>query len=71
MLIAMLAVIGLTAIAGITIMGRRDGSLAAATPTHVRTNSPVDEAERILAHRYAKGEVTAEEYGRMLTILRR
>ena len=71
MLLTMLAIIGLTAVVAVAIAGRRDGALAGASPTRVRTNSPVDEAERILAHRYAKGEVTAEEYDRMLTILRK
>jgi uncharacterized membrane protein len=36
-----------------------------------RGTSPLDEAERILAHRYARREVSAEEYERMLNILRR
>lgn len=33
--------------------------------------SPVDHAERILASRYARGLITAEEYERMLAVLRR
>lgn len=33
--------------------------------------SPVDEAERIIAGRYASGRITAEEYSRMLQVLRR
>jgi uncharacterized membrane protein len=33
--------------------------------------SPLDEAERILAHRYARREIDTEEYERMLSILRR
>lgn len=33
--------------------------------------SPVDEAERILARRYARGEIDSEQYRRMLAILRR
>lgn len=33
--------------------------------------SPLDEAERILAQRYARREISAEEYERMLTILKR
>jgi len=32
--------------------------------------SPMDEAERILAARYARGEITPQEYQRMLVILR-
>ncbi len=34
-------------------------------------SSPVDHAERILASRYARGLINAEEYERMLVILRR
>jgi uncharacterized membrane protein len=67
----MLAVIGLTAVAAVAIVGKRDGVFAGVSHAPIRTGSPVDEAERILAHRYAKGEITAEEYDRMLTILRR
>ena len=33
--------------------------------------SPLDEAERILTARYARGTITAQEYERMLVILRR
>ena len=71
MLLTMLAVVSLTAVAAVAIVSTRDGALAGATSEHVRTGSPIDEAERILAHRYAKGEITAEEYDRMLSILRR
>lgn len=72
MLIAMLSVIGLTAAMALVIVGQRSGQLAAAqhAPT-LRSRSPIDEAERILAHRYAKGDISAEEYDRMLSILRR
>lgn len=33
--------------------------------------SPLAEAQRILASRYAQGTVTSEEYERMLAVLRR
>jgi uncharacterized membrane protein len=33
--------------------------------------SPLDYAERILASRYARNEISADEYGRMLVVLRR
>lgn len=33
--------------------------------------SPIDEAERILAARYAAGSITPQEYQRMLVILRK
>ena len=72
MFVAMLSVIGLTAVVAFVIVGQRSGQLA---PVHhapaARSKSPIDEAERILAHRYAKGDITAEEYDRMLSILRR
>jgi uncharacterized membrane protein len=72
MLLAMIAVTGLTALAAVAIVGHRDGALAGSHASRAaRGTSPVDEAERILAHRYAKGEITAEEYDRMLVILRR
>lgn len=72
MLVAMLSVIGLTAAMALVIVGQRSGQLATAPHTpSIRSKSPIDEAERILAHRYAKGDITAEEYDRMLSILRR
>ena len=72
MLLATIAVIGLTAIAAVAIVGHRDGAFAGPQPVRAnRGSSPVDEAERILAQRYAMGEITAEEYDRMLVILRR
>jgi len=46
---------------------RSNVELASATPA---PRSPLDEAERILAARYARGEITPQEYQRMLTILR-
>ena len=42
-----------------------------ATITRSTPISPLDEAERILARRYARREITTEEYERMLTILKR
>ncbi len=63
------AVLGATAL--ILVLTRHGGSLATATPGPTRPTSPLDEAERILARRYARAEITAEEYGRMLAILRR
>lgn len=50
---------------------RHSGSIALATPVASSPTSPFDEAERILARRYAQEQITAEEYGRMLAILRR
>lgn len=49
----------------------RHSALATASPAAAHPTSPLDEAERILARRYAQAEITAEEYSRMLAILRR
>jgi len=74
MYLALIAVAGLTAYAALAIIGRTSGVFA--EPATVASaaghpTSPLDEAERILAHRYAKGEISPEEYDRMLVILRR
>ena len=45
----------------------RERETAGAFPTH--HSSPLDEADRILARRYAAGEITAQSYERMLVIL--
>jgi len=45
-----------------------DLQLASGLSTHPR--SPLDEAERILAARYARGEISPQEYQHMLVILR-
>jgi len=72
MLLAMIAVVGLTGIAAATIVAHHDGALAGDRPARLGVgSSAVDQAERILAHRYANHEITAEEYDRMLLILRR
>lgn len=50
---------------------RRISALARTAPARVRRPmSPVQEAERILARRYARGEIGLDEYRRMLAILR-
>jgi uncharacterized membrane protein len=71
MLLAAFVVVGLTAVAAIVIVSRNDHPLAGAHAARVHGASPVDEAERILSQRYAHGEITAEEYDRMMVILRR
>lgn len=48
----------------------RPSALVTAMPRRVPA-SPLDEAERILARRYVRHEITAEEYERMLAVLRR
>jgi uncharacterized membrane protein len=70
MLFAMLGIVALTAVAAIAIVSHRDALVAHPTRTGHAVNA-LDEAERILAQRYAHGEITAEEYDRMLVILRR
>ena len=69
---AMILVAGVTGLIAMLLVGRQNGVFAghaAHIPSH--HTSPLDEAQRILRHRYAKGEITPEEYSRMLVILRR
>lgn len=35
----------------------------------LQSHTPLQQASRILAHRYARGQITAAEYGRMIEIL--
>lgn len=63
--VAAIAVV--TASAVLLFLSRHARTVAAPIPP----TSPLDEAQRILARRYARSEITAEEYGRMLAILRR
>jgi len=63
------AIVGATAV--VLVLTRHGGALATSTPLAAHPTSPLDEAERILARRYAQAEITAEEYSRMLAILRR
>jgi len=72
MLFTMFIVVSLTAVAAFAIVSHRDGVFAGAQAVRIEHgDTPIDEAERILSHRYARGEITAEEYERMLVILRR
>lgn len=71
-----LAIITLAALTGVATVLIVGGQLNAypghhAVPIPHRPTSPMDEAERILATRYAKGEIGPDEYSRMLSILRR
>jgi uncharacterized membrane protein len=63
-----LAVLGL---AVLLVLGRERGRLAVAVTSFSRPSSPLDEAERVLSRRYARGAITADEYSRMIAILRR
>ena len=70
MYIAMAGVVILTSLAAIVLFSRSHPLAHSAYRETGHMPSPVDEAERIIAHRYARGEITAEEYDRMLVILR-
>jgi uncharacterized membrane protein len=59
------------AVAALLVLGRERGRLAVAVTSLSRPASPVDEAERVLSRRYARGAITADEYSRMIAILRR
>jgi uncharacterized membrane protein len=71
--LVILALAGLTGVAAILIVSGNthafSGNHLASAPS--RPVSPLDEAERILGSRYAKGEITPDEYSRMISILRR
>jgi len=71
--LAILALAALTGVAAILIVSGNahafSGNHLATTPS--RPVSPLDEAERILGGRYARGEITHDEYSRMISILRR
>lgn len=61
--------IGLTLVAAALFATAR--LTAHPTPKPGKHTSPIDHAERILAHRYARGLIDTEEYARMLAVLRR
>lgn len=61
-----LAIVAFVALAA--LLPRAIGPVTSPEPVGV---SPLDEAERILAKRYARGRITADEYERMTAILRR
>jgi uncharacterized membrane protein len=64
------ATLGVLALAALGVVGKRRGRLAVAVTTLSRPVSPVDEAERVLSRRYARGAISADEYDRMMAILR-
>ncbi len=70
MVLAMSGVVVLTSLAAIVLFSRGHTLAHSAYRPATHVASPVDEAERIIARRYARGEITAEEYDRMLVILR-
>jgi uncharacterized membrane protein len=65
-----IATLGFVAFVALWVIGRGRGRLAVAATTFSRPTSPVDEAERVLARRYARGAITAHEYARMMAVLR-
>ncbi len=71
MLFMTYTVIGALAFAALLAVGRGRGRLAVAVSSLSRPDSPVDEAERVLSRRYARGAISADEYDRMMAILRR
>ena len=46
-------------------------SLLRAVPARRTPTTPLEQAERILAARYARGQLSAREYERSLAVLRR
>jgi uncharacterized membrane protein len=71
--LAILALAGLTSVAAILIVSGNTHAFSGnhLAPASGRPVSPLDEAERILGGRYARGEITPDEYSRMMSILRR
>lgn len=63
--------LGVLALAVLLVVGRERGRLAVAVTSLSRPASPVDEAERVLSRRYARGAISTSEYQRMMTILHR
>lgn len=56
------------ALTGVVVLAARTGQHDS-RPVPI-PRSPLDEAERILARRYARGEITFEEFERMMALLR-
>ena len=71
MLLMTFVTLGVLAVAALWFVGRESSRVAVAVTTLARPASPIDEAERVLSRRYARGTINAEEYGRMMAILRR
>ena len=69
MMLTTYTTLGVLAFAALWVIGRERGRLAVAVTTLSRPVSAVDEAERVLSRRYAKGAISADEYDRMMAIL--
>ena len=63
------AVIGLLAFAAVWLIGSQRNRIAVAHTALAKPVSPADEAERMLARRYARGAISTAEYRRMMAIL--
>jgi len=63
--------LGVLALAAVWLLGKERNRLTVAVSTFSHPASPVDEAERVLSRRYARGTISADEYDRMMAILRR
>jgi uncharacterized membrane protein len=71
MVLMTLTTLGVLAFAAMWAVGRERSRLAVAVTALSRPASPIDEAERVLARRYARGTISADEYDRMMAVLRR
>lgn len=70
MTLVTLASIGLAAFVGLLLASGQRDRLTVAVNSLSRASSPVDQAEKLLARRYARGSISGEEYHRMMAILR-
>jgi uncharacterized membrane protein len=71
MILVTYTALGVLVLAALWVIGRERGRLAVTATAFSRPSSPVDEAERVLSRRYARGAISADEYDRMMAILRR
>jgi uncharacterized membrane protein len=71
MMLITYSTLGVLALAALWVLGRERGRVAVAVATLSHPSSPVDEAERVLSRRYARGAISSDEYDRMMAILRR
>jgi len=71
MILTTYVTLGILVFAALWVIGRERDRLAVAFTAFSRPTSPVDEAERVLSRRYAKGAISADEYRRMMAILHR
>jgi uncharacterized membrane protein len=70
MMLITYATLGVLALAALWVITRRS-RLGVAATAFSHPSSPVDEAERVLSRRYARGRISSDEYDRMMAILRR